>query len=648
MMRYWPLFFCSLIALGATACRTTNADPTRLSDQDPITTSGPKIFTDHLGYERLGPKVAVVKLLAGGLTDAVAFELVDSRSGAIVHSGKLAAAEQVPDWSASRFRRADFSDVRTSGEFKLQVRLSDQSTIVSPSFQIQDALHFRQTFDKSLEYFYRSRATSEPAWTWDATLRVVGKDSMNPVNLQGGWYDAAGDISKYLSHLSFANYLNPQQIPMTVWALANLHERNDKLPQNRSDQAQRLLAEAQFGADFLVKMLTEEGYFYISVFDQWRGDQTGRMISVPINGSLGTQSDQVQAAFREGGGMAIAALALTARMTRLSDMAASERYLQAAKRAFLHLQANNRRYCDDGKENIIDDYTALMAATELALATSDPMFKTAAQARAQNLIRRLSSRGFFWSDAEDIQPDQRSRPFWHAAEAGLPVVALARYLDLEDDRQRIGVTKAVIQTHLEYQVRVAREVANPFNYARQHFRFQDRIRSGFFIPHENESTYWWQGENARLGSLATAALMGGAKIYTDENGQTKLPKDLVSFAADQISWIIGKNPFDVSFMESVGRNNPPAYGSVKPGHSHLPGGIVNGVTGKMSNRIKGDNGRDIYVGGDGSGIAWNPKEAGPPNMAAWENWRWVEQWLPHTTWYMLAISSLAESQHRHE
>jgi hypothetical protein len=26
----------------------------------------------------------------------------------------------------------------------------------------------------------------------------------------------------------------------------------------------------------------------------------------------------------------------------------------------------------------------------------------------------------------------------------------------------------------------------------------------------------------------------------------------------------------------------------------------------------------------------------------WENWRWVEQWLPHTTWYLLAISALAE------
>ena len=37
----------------------------------------------------------------------------------------------------------------------------------------------------------------------------------------------------------------------------------------------------------------------------------------------------------------------------------------AAKRAFAHLLINNIKYCDDKKENIIDDYCALMAATEL-------------------------------------------------------------------------------------------------------------------------------------------------------------------------------------------------------------------------------------------------------------------------------------------
>lgn len=603
--------------------------------------AGPRVFIDHVGYDQDGSKTAVLELPPSAAADAQTFELLGP-SDQVVFSGELKPAERVADWSQSRFQRADFSDFATSGIFKLRVRFSNGSQIASNTFEIAKALHFRKTFDKALDYFYKSRAVSEPAWSWDRSLRIIGNWGMEPVNLQGGWYDAAGDISKYLSHLSFANYMNPQQTPLTVWALAAIYEQNERLPQNRPDQGQRLLDEAQFGSEFLAKMLSREGYFYISVFDQWRGTQGNRWISVPVQGSIGTQNAAVQAAYREGGGMAIAALARTARLTASKNAELSSRFLQAAQTGFAHLEQNNRRYCDDGKENIIDDYTALLAATELAITTGDNSYLEVARQRARQLNERLSDVGYFFSDSEDVKPEQRSRPFWHAADAGLPVVALARYLELEQDQALIETTKNTIKNHLAYQLRVNREVANPFNYSRQHFRLQGKIRSGFFIPHENETTYWWQGENARLGSLATAALIGGRKVYA-EQGQ-ELPKDLRDLATDQIAWILGKNPFDVSFMESVGRNNPPHYSGKKPGHGNLPGGIANGITGRVSNKYSAQDGSEVYLGGDGTGIAWNPSEANPPRAGAWENWRWVEQWLPHTTWYMLAISAMAEVQ----
>jgi hypothetical protein len=578
-----------------------------------------RIYTDHIGYDRIAPKTAVLELASGQQgAEARSFELVSGQSGEVVFEGPLGARQGVRDWGGNTYREIDFSAFAGEGDVKIRVLFDGGSRLESQPFQVGAGLHFRRSFDKAFEYFNRSRAVSEPAWSWDRALRIIGNGGMAPVNLQGGWYDASGDISKYLSHLSYANYLNPQQIPLTAWALAAVSERNASLPQNRPDQGRRLLEEAQFGADFLARMQSSEGYFYISVFDRWRGDQYNRHISVPV-GSGGTQNGQVQAAYREGGGLAIAALARTAGLTAPGNAPLAARYLSAAQAGFAHLERNNRRYCDDGKENIIDDYAALLAATELALATGDPSYRDAARRRAANLIGRLGPGGYFFSDAEDVRPEARSRPFWHASDAGLPVVALARYLDLEDGAAEIAAAKQAIKRHLEYQLEVNREVANPFNYARQHFRFQGRTRSGFFIPQENETGYWWQGENARLGSLATAAVLGGRKVYGDDT-QAQLPSELLAFAADQIGWILGKNPFDMSFMASVGRNNPPAYSAGKPGHGHLPGGIANGITGRSS---------------DGSGIAWN---AG----GGWENWRWVEQWLPHTTWYLLAISALAE------
>ena len=55
-------------------------------------------------------------------------------------------------------------------------------------------------------------------------------------------------------------------------------------------------------------------------------------------------------------------------MGKLGDYPAA-RYLAAAEKGFAHLQAKNLEYVDDHQENIIDDYTALLAATELYQAT---------------------------------------------------------------------------------------------------------------------------------------------------------------------------------------------------------------------------------------------------------------------------------------
>src|SRR5690606_35436165 len=132
---------------------------------------------------------------------------------------------------------------------------------------------------------------------------------------------------------------------------------------------------------------------------------------------------------------------------------------------------------------------------------AQPNYKKTARQRAGHLTGRMTAAGYFIAD-------DGNRPFWHAAAAGLPVVALVRYLDAEKDRTYRRQALAVIRRFIDFQLAVTGEVPNPFGYARQVFRFRERLRTGFFIPHENESGWWWQGENARLASLATAVLTG--------------------------------------------------------------------------------------------------------------------------------------------
>jgi hypothetical protein len=310
--------------------------------------------------------------------------------------------------------------------------------------------------------------------------------------------------------------------------------------------------------------------------------------------------------------MGIAALARISRWKNHGEYT-SKQYLDGAERAFAHLLINNTKYDDDGKENIIDDYCALMAATELWITTNKPLYRNEARKRADNLAKRMSPEGYFISN-------DSNRPYWHASDAGLPIVALTRYLKKETDPALRNKTIQTIKKALDYNLAVTNKVSNPFGYARQSFLYKGEVKDGFFIPHDNETGWWWQGEDARLGSLATAAIVGGRIAYPAQGGWgVKAP--LATFASQQLSWILGCNPYSMCFMYGFGSKNVP-YMHSSFGHGSQKGGISNGITGKDGN-------------GEGSGIDFKTEAEG-------NEWRWTEQWLPHAAWFLQAIAAAAE------
>lgn len=588
----------------------TAPPPDQVADVEPDPNVTQTLYIDHLGYAVEGTKRAVIEA-SGELTS---FRIVeDDTDSSVRFVGELEETEAFTAWGgSSRYYVADFTTLREPGTYRLSVNGTE-----SPPFRIEPRLHFEATFEDVLGYFRSSRADDSAVWSADAAIPKYPTTSPT-YDVRGGWYDASGDISKYLSHLSYANFMNPQQIPLTAWALAWVHDEAGSLLSTKGLTAE-VQAEALWGADYLVRVLDDAGYFYINVFDGWSAALGERHICAfhrvvtGMGEDNGQKNSNYQAAFREGGGMSIAALARVARWGVPGAFTSAE-YLSAAQKGFEHLQANNTSYCDDGVENIIDDYTALLAASELFDTTSDATYLTAARSRAEALIDRLHPEGYFIADSG-------ARPFWHASDAGLPVVALVRYAEVETDTARQDSALDAVATHLEYLLSVTSEVSNPFGYARQHINVGNTAKSSFFIPQDNETNYWYQGESARLASLSAAARIGGRALAAHQGCPEKPSRELAAFATDQIDWILGKNPYDVSFLAGTGRNNPPTYCVPTEYHGHLAGGISNGIT---------------SANADGSGIQWLPSVD-----ECWEHWRWVEQWLPHSTWYMLAITAAA-------
>lgn len=573
------------------------------------TTWAAKVYTNQAGYATDLPKIAVVDGSAN--LAGAGFSL--KAAGTVVHTGTLSGAVSLTDWGSQPYFLADFSAFTTPGTYILEV--SDNSAIAtSYSFQIADNALTTLTLAKLMSYFENDRADRSDVWATDAAISKYGDYSGKTYNVRGGWFDAAGDIGKYLSHLSYANYLNPQQTPLTVWALAFVKERIPSLLTS-SGLGNKAQAEALWGADFLLRMLDPDGYFYLTVFDGWTGYMADREIAA-FTGSAGSKSSSYKAAFREGGGLSIAALARISKWGVAGDSLPAA-YLAGAKRAYAHLKVNGPSYCDNQTENIIDDYAALLAASELYQATDEATYLTDARARATSLIARQDAKGYFYSD------NAKARPFWHASDAGLPLVALARYLEVEPDPAMGAEVVAAMRKHLDYLVSITNSVANPFGYARQTFKSQSMIQDGFFIPHDNESNYWWQGENARLASLSTAAFYVGRMVYPTPAATLGIPDSLLRYGVRQLDWILGSNPYKMSFFHGLGQVNSPAYFNAADRATQLVGGISNGITGVQTN---------------GKGITF---QSGPSfGTEPWEAWRWEEQWLPHSTWFLLAIAAM--------
>lgn len=583
-----------------------------------------KIVTNHVGYEADGPKKAII--VADGKLNIPSFTLIDSKTNKVIFNGKTAYRGPVDKWKKFQFWVLDFSPVMANGHFKLQA-ITPQGRISSYPFVIGKNVLEQATLSDVI-YYFKGQRSSGLLDKADRHSHLQGKT--DTIDAHGGWYDATGDYGKHLSHLSFSSYFNPQQISLTAYSLFKTYELLSKRPGTDYRQFnRRILDEAMYGADYLCRMQVKGGAFYRSVGAPGPGKlpqdraigPEGKSYRIKVSkndDSFKAKPEEhdwrsYQCSFRSGGGMSIAALAMASTYSVSGDYSNAD-YLKAAENAFDFLDKNNVSMTNDGKENILDDYCALTAATELYKATKDEKYKAAAEKRALLLIGRFAS----WKNYKDFwRADDKDRPFFHPSDAGLPVVSLVYYYPYASTSTQSQV-KAAIRRSMDYEFAITAEVNNPFGYSRQ--LTQDTLgnrKSAFFFPHGSDASPWWQGENARLGSEATAARLA-AGLFTDDKAYHD---KLESFALDQLNWILGLNPFDSCMLEGIGHNNP-AYGFFGTfEYTNAPGGIVNGITSGFEN----EDDIDFNLPYSQTG-----KDA---------DWRWAEQWLPHAAWYMLAVAA---------
>ena len=589
-----------------------------------------KILTNHLGYEVGGPKHAVILGRAGDNVSNCA--LKDNASDRQVLALDTKAAGPVQKWRDWYFWTLDFDSFATEGKYYLDCS-SGAGSVRSFPFLIQRDLLERNTMSDVIYYFKDERSSGEMDKA-DRHLKFEGAKA-GTVDAHGGWWDATGDYGKHLSHLSFSTYFNPQQIPLVVYSLLKSYDLT-KLRglQGFARYQAHLLDEAMFGADYLVRVKAPGGSFYRSVsnggVDQVPEKRkiAGEMKRFGIEAAPGQGAKEMvesanndreyEVSYRSGGGIAIAALAMASTYP-VSGQFSSADYLKAAEDVFDYLEKDNLKLINDGKENIVDDYCALAAATELYRATHKERYRLAADRRAKSLMsRQISAGGYqnYW------RSDDGQRPFFHASDDGFPAVSLLYYAEIADAGAKQQVLETVKKS-LEFELSLSGEVNNPFGYSREYVQDKTGARhTSFFFPHNSDAAPWWQGENARLASVATAARLAERVFSNDRAFRAQLD----AFATNQLNWILGLNPFDSCMLNGVGRDNPPYMYFDSWEFTNAPGGISNGITSGFQDESDID-----YL------LTYH--QTGADN-----DWRWGEQWLPHAAWYLLAVASGGNSK----
>ncbi len=584
------------------------------------------VLVDQVGYETKAPKQALIvdDGKNGAATNPGNFALIDTATGKTVLSGPFQPAGHVDRWGARTFWIADFSSWQKPGHYALSAQ-TGAGTISSCEFLIDDNLLERSTLSNVIFYFKGQRSSGDID---RADSHLALPDGSGFVDLRGGWYDATGDYGIHLSHQNPTSYFNPQQVPLVAWTLLRsfrlLEARQDD---DFSEYKRRLLDEGLFGADFLVRVKRPDGSFFESITAPGREKLAkDRVIGNPnwrtqIKKTASDSTEHLgaangphayEASYRAGSGMAIAALALASTMPLDGDFTRAV-YLKTAEDAFTFLEDHNRELLNDGKENIVDDYCALMAATELYHATHSAIYRAAADRRANQLMSRLTTEDKYH---DYWRADDGTRPYFHPSDAGLPVVSLIEYSSFAPPAQQKLVRDAVKRS-LRFELNVTAEVNNPFGYARQLVRMGDgSVRTVFFFPHDTEAAPWWQGENARLASLAAAARMAAPLFKDDPAFQAQLE----NYAWNQLHWILGRNPFDSSMLMGSGHGNAPYMFFRSYKYTSAPGAVINGITAATN---------------DEDGIAFNE---GYAVTGADDDWRWTEEWLPHAAWYLFAVS----------
>lgn len=475
----------------------------------------PAIKVNQVGYLPNTEKYALVSGFADEMkaTAGTGFEIRNTEDKSIVYTGQLTLVKDFDASSGERVLKADFSDLKTPGEYYMEVPGVDSSV----RFKIGDSI-FSPLLTDAARYFYYQRQGIElkaPYCTdypredkspQDKNLPFASNPSRTK-DVSGGWYDA-GDRGKYvintagsLSDMLWAYETYPEVFKDSQF---NIPESGNGVPD--------ILDEARWALAWILKMQDDtSGGFYARAQGMTGDDSTDPNRFIKDKDEQGhvnikTTDDTAEAA---------AILAHAYVVYKDIDKQFADQCLASAKRAWIFLGKNPNNIMTElkiyGGYNVKDDSSdRLWASASLFRATGETQYNdyfkknyTKFEDKYNDVNSYTDSWGIHWMT-----------PFFC-------------YLKAE------GKDASVQEW---FQEHFAKWLSNTTNRYKQ-------------SPWENalkDGDYFWGCNGGILGITQTAVI--GSKLLGTYN------EDIAKMARAGLNWDLGINPLRRSFVSGYGED----------------------------------------------------------------------------------------------
>ncbi|MDP4224592.1 MAG: glycoside hydrolase family 9 protein [Bacteroidota bacterium] len=532
-----------------------------------------RISFSHTGYLPEAPKIAVANDLK-----ANEFSIIDEKSGKTVLTRPVTAVKS----NLGTFQLLDFSELKQSGLYLIKAG----ETYTQP-FRI-DADIWEQTIRKALNFFYAERCGTPIPGVHGACHRDwTCKHGDKSIVINGGWHDA-GDFTQGLRNTGEA-----------VYAMFSLADQILKKGDNPG-LYERLLEEAQWGLDWILKTSFGDGY-----------RNEGSVNSRRTNGIIGDSDDVISTAGNtpKSNFIASAAEAIAYRVLRIRDPRLADYSLKMARSDWQF--AIEKLILDDeyamkpmwsgtfDSGNVLLEVASagILSSVELWYATGDQSYADKAVDLAKVITGSqqrglpgwdIPLTGFFY-----INPAKNSiLHYCHNGRENEPVAALTKLCETFPDHPDWMKWYSAVVLHSEYLKKIA-GYTEPYGiipasvYTDEEYisvpesrrdSFRKQVLNGINLGKGHYLRIFpvWMDYRGHFGVILpqAQALSCAAKLRGD--------RESFDLALNQLEWIAGRNPFSQCTMYGEGYDYPPLY---TPSSGDIVGALPVGIQTRAENDI---------------------------------------------------------------